>query len=186
MHGILAVHVVLATGIEEVVALCAGINTCTDETECVLRNTDGVVVADDKLQTALQVACTQTQVAVLVALGVLLGSVHIAFAIHHLIVVPVYYGTACHTHLKHLGEGKHKVCGHETAETPSVHTHTVLVHIGQRHQELYTLVLVLALHSSQLAEGSLLELAAAPFAATSVQDKHDISLLCHVCFPATA
>ena len=64
VHCILAVHVVLATGVEEVITLCAGVYAGTDETEGVLRNTDGVVVTDDKLQAALQVAGTQAQVAV--------------------------------------------------------------------------------------------------------------------------
>lgn len=56
MHHVLSHHVMSLTGIDEKVRLGSGILTSTQKGKGVLRNTDGVVITDDDLQTPLEVA----------------------------------------------------------------------------------------------------------------------------------
>ena len=94
------------------------------------------------MQTAAQILGLAQQTACLVAFGIFLGRVHIALAIHDLVVLPIDDRTACHAHLERLGIGAHEVGGHESTETPTVHADAVGIHIGKGFQESHTRHLV--------------------------------------------
>ena len=145
MHLVGAEHVVPVAGVEEQVGLCAGIDAGTDEGEGVLRHAGGVVVAQDDLQATLQVLGLRQQAGRGIALGILLRRVHIALAVHHLVVFPVDDRSAGHAHLEDIGVGAHQVRGHEAAEAPAVDAQAVSVHVGQCLQELHAADLVLHL-----------------------------------------
>ena len=149
-----------------------------------LRHTSWVVVSEDYLETSFQVSSLLQQTAALVSLRVLLGSVHIAFAVHHFVVFPVDDRSASHSHLEDIGISEHEVRGHEATERPSVNSHPVFVNIRQGFQELHALHLVLHLLVAEVTESHLLEVATSPFASSVVEDEQQIALRCHISFPS--
>ena len=185
VHHVASHHVVLLSGIDEVVGLRAGIFTGSEEGEGVLEHAGAVVQTDDDLQTSLQVLRLVQQRAAFVALGILLRRVHVAFTIHHLIVFPINDGSPCDADFEDIGVGAHQVRGHETAERPAVHAEAVLIYIGKRGQKLNALHLVFHLDFAEVAEGDAFKLKAAVLGASVVHNKNDITLLCHVGFPRT-
>ena len=94
MNHVLAHHVVVLTGIYEIIGLHTGILTGTEEGQAMLEQASTVVVTYNHLQTAFEVLGLVEQTAGGIAFGILLRSVHIAFAIHHLIESPVDDRTA--------------------------------------------------------------------------------------------
>ena len=145
-----------------------------------------IVQALYDLQLALEVLCLVEQGGFLVAFRVGLWCVHIAFAIHHLIPVPVDNRSSCHTYLEDLRIVGHQRYGHESSETPSVNAYSVSIHIGKGLEIFHTLHLVLHLYLSELTEGGLFESFATVLASTVVEDEEQIALLCHVGLPTTA
>ena len=131
MNHVLAHHVVVLTWIYEIIGLHTGILTGTEEGQAVLEQASTVVVTYNHLQTAFEVLGLVEQTAGGIAFGILLRSVHIAFAIHHLIEAPVDDRTAGHTDLEDIGLSTHEVGGHESAAAPSVHSDAVGIYIGQ-------------------------------------------------------
>ena len=176
-------HIVLFAGIGEEVGLGAGLDAGIEERETVLGHDGAVVVARDNLQLAFQVACLADKAALLVAFGVLLRGVHIALAVHHLVVFPVDDGAAGHADLEHVGVVGHQRDGHIATIRPAVDAEAVGIDVGQRLQVADTLHLVLHLHLSQLPEGGLLEVAATVLGASVVEDEDDVALLGHIGLP---
>ena len=67
-----------------------------------------------------------------------------------------------------------------------MNTELVGIDVRQALQVFHTLHLVLHLYLSQLSEGGLFEVATTMFAASVVEDEHDVSLLRHIRLPRTA
>ena len=185
MNAGMSAHVVLLAWIGKEVGLRASLDTGIEERQTVLRYNGVVVIARNNLQLTLQVASLVDEAGLLVPLRILLGCVHIAFTIHHLVPFPVDDRTTGHTHLEDVGIVQHERDGHETAKRPPVDTQAIHVNIRQALQIFHALHLVLHLNLSQLAEGSLFEVTSTIFRATIVEDEQHIALLCHVGLPRT-
>ena len=108
MDAGMAPHVMFLAWIGKEVGLSARLDAGIEEREAVLRHNGVVVVARDDLQTAFQVLGLVDERRLGIALRIGLRSVHIAFAVHHLVPLPVNDGTASYTHLEDVG-----VVGHE-------------------------------------------------------------------------
>ena len=145
-----------------------------------------VVVARNDLQLSFQVLGLGYQAGLGIAFRVGLRRVHIALAVHHLVPLPVNDGTAGHADLEHVRIGGHERYGHEASERPAVDAQPVGIDVRQRLQECHALHLVFHLYLSQLAEGGLLEVAAAALGASVVENEEQVSFLCHIGFPRTA
>ena len=102
MGTLMTAHVVGFTGIGKEVGLGAGGDTCLEKGEAVLRHDGRVVVASDNLELALEVFCLVDSLLLLAMQRVCLRSIHIAFAIHHLIPMPVDNRTAGNTNLEYV------------------------------------------------------------------------------------
>ena len=184
MHTVAPHHVVPVAGIDEEVGMRPLVDAGFQEGVGHLGDTDGIVAAMDDEQAALQVAGLLQEAAVLISLGVALGGVHVALAVHHFVVFPIGDGATGHTHLEHVGIGEHQVGGHESAITPAVYTETVNVHVGQTLEEIDSLQLVFHLLHAQLAEGAVLERQATVAASAIINGEHHVTLLGHVDVPS--
>ena len=78
----------------------------------------------------------------LIAFRIVLRTVHVAFAIHDLVVTPVDHRTAGDSHLEDLRIRTHQVSCHKTAVAPPVHADAVGIDIRKGFQELDTFYLV--------------------------------------------
>ena len=161
------------------------IDTGTEEGDAMLRHTHRVVGTDDDLQLTLQVSGTLGEVRVLVTFRIVLRSVHVAFAIHHFVHLPVDDRTTGYTYLEHVVVGQHQVGSHEATEAPAMYTDAVGIHIAQGLQEFHTLHLVLHFFYTELAVCHVLEFQATVGAAAIVDGEHHITLLSHVEVPTT-
>ena len=73
VHTVASEHIMTVTRIHKEIGLGSGINAGTEETDAVLRDTSGVIGANDHFQTSFQVSGSQLQVGVLVASGLVCG-----------------------------------------------------------------------------------------------------------------
>ena len=105
---LVSAHVVRFARIDEEVGLCALLDTFLEERQSVLWNNHGIIHADDDLEFSLQVLGFGQYTGFCVAIRVVLGCAHIAFAIPHLIPFPVNDRTTGNSYLEHIG-----VCGHQ-------------------------------------------------------------------------
>ena len=184
MHAVAAQHVVLVAGVDEEVGIRTCVHTGFHERQGVLGHASVVVVVVDNHQVAFEVGSQVLQVALLVTIRIGLRCVHIAFAVHHLIVAPVDDGSACHAHLEDFGVAQHQGRGHVAAEAPSVYADAAAVHVGQRLEEFDAFHLVLALLDAEVAEGAVLKLQAAVRTAAVVHGEEDVAFVGHVEVPA--
>ena len=184
MHAVAAQHVVLVAGVDEEVGIGACVHTGFHERQGVLGHASVVVVVVDNHQVAFEVGSQILQVALLVAFGVGLRCIHVALAVHHLIVAPVDDGSACHAHLEEVRVTQHQGRGHVAAEAPSVYADAAAVYVGQRLEELDAFHLVLALLDAEVAEGAVLKLQAAVRTAAVVHGEEDVAFVGHVEVPA--
>ena len=149
------------TRIYEEVGLCSGCYASLKERQAVLRNDHRIVHSGDDLQFSFKVLCLIKQTAFLVTVGVGLRSVHVAFTVHHLIILPVDDRTASHANLENVRIGGHKRCGHESAEAPSVHTEAVGIDVRKGLEIADTANLVFHFLDTEMSECRLLEVTAA-------------------------
>ena len=149
-----------------------------------LRHAGIVMVVMDNQQMAFQLSGEVSQVTFLVTFGIRFRGVHIAFAVHNLIVAPVDDRASGNTDFEYLRIAEQQGGGHVAAETPSVYTDALTVYIGQGFQELDAFHLVFALFDAEMAEGGVLKFQSAVAAATVVDGKHDIAFVGHVSIPS--
>ena len=151
-----------------------------------LRHNSNVVQSLNNLKLTLKVLSLVEQRSLLVSLRVCLRSIHIAFAIHHLIPMPVDNRTTGNTNLEYVRIVCHKRDSHISAKAPTMNTKTVGIYIRQALKIFHTLHLVFHFFLTKLTECNLLESLSAVFATTVVEDKEQIALLSHVSLPTTA
>ena len=138
-----------------------------------------VVIVDDE-QMSLQIACKVLQVRFLVALGITLRGVHVAFAVHDFIIAPVDDRSAGNTYFEYLRITEHQGGGHVSAKTPAMNTNTFTVHIRQALQEFNAFYLVFSLFYAETTEGDVLKFQPAVFTAAVVKSEHDVAFIRHV------
>ena len=146
MHALMSAHVVRLSGIGKEVGLSACLDAFGYKREALLRHHGGVVVSRDDLKFAFQVFRFLQQAALGIAFWIGLRRIHVALSIHDFIPFPVDDRAASHSHLEHIRVIGHQSDGHETAKTPSMYAHALLVYIGQTLQEFHAFHLVLHFH----------------------------------------
>ena len=95
--------VVLMTRVDEEVGVGACVDAGLHEREGVLRYAGIVMVVVDDEQVAYEGTGQTVKVTFGIAVGVALRGVHVALAIHHFVVAPVYNGSAGYTHFEEVG-----------------------------------------------------------------------------------
>ena len=180
-----APHVVWLTGIDHEIGLSSVLNAGGNERQTVLGYYGGIIIAGDNLQLSLEVGSLVDERCLFVAFGIVLGGIHIAFPIHYFVPFPVDDRTTSHTHLEDIVVVGHQRNGHETAKRPAMNTDALFIDIGQRLKVFDSFHLVLHFNLSKLAESSLLEIPAAVFRASVVDDEHQIAFRGHIRLPAT-
>ena len=118
------------------------------------RGVNGTV---DEQEASLEVSSTQGEVRFLVAFGVFLRAIHIAFAIHDFVASPVGDSTASDTDLEDLGMREHQVRSHKATIAPACHPDAVGIDIGKRLEEVHALHLVCHLVLTEVAMDNLLK-----------------------------
>ena len=119
VDAVVAEDIVLVVGIDEIVDELALLDAGLDELDAVLPD-DGVVFgAMDDEETTLEVAGLGDEGGGGVAIGVFLGGVHVAFAVHDFVPLPVDDGAAGAGDLEDFGVGEFHGDGHEAAEGPA-------------------------------------------------------------------
>ena len=169
--------------IGEVVHLHVVLDALLDEAERVLPH-DGAVhgaLADQEL--ALQVLRLVDEARFRKTLRVRCLRVHVAFAVHDLVPLPIDDRAAGDGHLEHVGIVGDEADGHETAVAPAVDADAVLVHVRELHQAAEARHLVGHLGLAALAVDGALEFRALVGGATVVLDIDEIALLGHEHLP---
>ena len=82
-------HIMAVARIHKEIGLGPGINAGTEETDAVLRDTSGVIGANDHFQASFQISGSQLSGWRSCSLRVGLWSIHVAFAVHYFVVSPV-------------------------------------------------------------------------------------------------
>ena len=178
-------HIMSLGRIDKEVGLRTGIDAGAHEREGVLRHAGGVVASDDDLQASLQVGGMVEQAALGIAFGVAFGGVHIALAVHHLVVFPVDDGASGNAHLEGFGVARHHRNRHEASEAPAMHADAVFVNEAEAFQPFHALHLVFGFFGAEVTEGAVLKFQSAVRAAAIVECKDDIAQLRHVDVPAS-
>ena len=124
-------HVVSVFRINEEVGVCASFDTCSQERVSVLGYAGGVGSADDDFQTAFQVAGFQFQVGAFVAFRIRLWRIHVTFAVHHFIELPVDDRSAGYPYLENVRISQHQVGCHEATEAPTMYADSFTVYVRQ-------------------------------------------------------
>src|SRR5574344_463394 len=122
MNSVLAHYIVFMSWISEEVGECTCIDTSFQEGDRMLRNASIVVVVVNNEQMTFQVACIVLQVAFFISFRIGLWSIHIAFAIHHFVVLPIDNGTTGNAYFEYLGIAKHQACCHVSAKAPTMNS----------------------------------------------------------------
>lgn len=177
MDAVVATHVVLVVGIDEVIDLLASFDAGIDELDAVLPHNGVVFCSVDDEETAFKVFGLGGEGVVGIAFGVLVGHVHVALAVHDFVPFPIDDGTACATHFEDFWVGKLHGDSHEAAEAPTFHAHAVLIDIGERLKVFDAFHLVGHLDGAELAMGAALELEATVVGAAVIDGEDDVSLL---------
>ena len=174
----------LVARVDEEVRIGAGVDAGLEERERVLRHTGVVVVIVNQQQFAPQLPGQGLEVARFVSVGIGLRHVHVALAVHHLVVSPVDDRPACHADLVQLRIAQHQGRSHVPPEAPPVHADTVAVHVRQGLEPLGRLGLVFALLNAEATERAVLESQAPVSAAPVVNGEEDVTPVRHVEVPA--
>ena len=172
-----AIDVVVVAGIYEVIQLLAVVDAVLDEDEAVLPHHHGVGGAVDHQELAFKLVGLVLKAGQLVAFGVLLWCVHVALAVHNLIVLPIQHGTASHAHLEHFGVVDLQRGRHEAAIAPAVAADAVGVDIREGLQPIDAHHLVAHLKLAALAVDALLEGFATVGGATVVEGEDEEAFL---------
>ena len=183
MHHIAAHHIMFLTGINEIVGLRAGIFAGAEESKAVLQHASAVVKTHDDLQAAFEVLGLRQERGTFVTFGIFLRRVHVALAIHHLVIFPVDNRAARHADFEHVGVGTHEVGGHVAAERPAMHAETVSIDIRQGFEKFHALQLVLHLGVAEVAVRAALEVETAILRAAVVDYEQHVAALRHIDFP---
>ena len=89
MCGLMSPHVMRLTWINKEIGLCAVLYALLDKGQSMLWHDNRIIESDDDLQFALEVLGFGKQARMGITVGIGLWSVHITFAIHHLVPFPV-------------------------------------------------------------------------------------------------
>ena len=149
--------VMLMFGVNHVVWIGPSLDTGLYKELRVLPDDRGVNSTMDEEQTALEVARTQGEVRLLVALGVVLWAIHIALPVHDLVASPVGDGTTSRAYLEDIGVGQHEIRRHEATIAPASDPDAVGIDVGQALEEVYALHLVGHLILPEVAVDDLLK-----------------------------
>ncbi len=134
-------------------------------------------------QLALKVFNIVQHVSILVAFGVFVWSIHVAFAIHHLVEAPVNYRTTGNANLEYFILLKHHLGSHKTAKAPSVHTNSSRINVRQLKEVLNATHLIGHLVYTKVAVNNAFEIEATICRTTIINGEHDVSLLSHMVVP---
>ena len=132
---------------------------------------------------ALEVRSLVDEACLCISLRIALRMVHVSFAVHYLIPLPVDNRTACNTDLEYIRIVGDQRDGHESAVAPSMDADAVAVDIWKVHEHLHALHLVGHLRLSALSVDRLFEFETTVLCSSVVLYIHEISSLCHVHFP---
>lgn len=158
MYAVASQNVVLMSGIDKQIGIGACIHACLHERKRMLGYAGVIVVIVDNEQMSFQLSCEVLQVALFITFGVCLRGVHIALAIHYLIIFPVDDRSAGHAYFENLRIAQHECGSHVSAETPAVNADAVAVYVRQAFQVVHSFYLVFALFNTQVSEGDVFEL----------------------------
>ena len=185
MNSILAHYIVLGARIWEVIHLDIVLHALADETEAVLPDNHRVhcSLADQEL--ALEILSLVDEAGLCIALGVDLRIVHISFAVHYLIPLPVDYRSSGNCHLEDLRIVGDERDSHKSTITPAVYSDSVLIHIREAHEHLYAFHLVSHFRLTALAVDSLLEGCTSVGCTSVVLDINEVTPLSHVHLPSS-
>ena len=129
MRTVFTNHIMQMAGINEIIGICIRIHTGFQESQAVLPNNNRIDISVDQQQMSLQITCFQFQVGIPITFRIVLRTVHIALAIHNLVVAPVDHRTTGNPHFEQFRIRTHQVRRHKAAVAPSVHTDTVGIDI---------------------------------------------------------
>ena len=168
MHAVGATDIVLMVRVDSVVEENALLDGAIDKRLTMLPDDSAVHAIVDDEQTSLETADIIDNAVIGIAVWILLRGVHIAFAIHDLIVFPVADGSTCDTGPELIWETSKKRKSHEATETPAMDADARGVDIGERLEIADTDHLVVGLADAELAMDSLLEKIATELSATVI------------------
>ena len=131
----------LAAGANPIV-LRKGMKKATDAAVEAIAKMSEPINGKEQIARVAAISASDDEVGSLVALGVLLRSVHITLSVHRLIAAPVHHASTCDTDLEDLRVGQHEVRGHEASIAPAIGPDTISIYIGESLEEGNTLHLV--------------------------------------------
>ena len=88
MYPVKSADIVLVIGVNEIVNQHLVLDALVEELQTVLPNHNRVDASVDNHQATFQLVGLVEQTCLLVAFGILLRSIHVAFAVHYLVVLP--------------------------------------------------------------------------------------------------
>ena len=173
-------------GVDHIIGVGTSLDAGIDKELRVLPDDRGVNGTMDKQEASLEVGSTQGEVCLLIAFGVFLRAIHIAFAVHDLVASPVGDSTASDTYLEDFGVCEHQVRSHEATIAPACDPDTVGIDIGEGLEEVHALHLVCHLVLTEVAMDDLLKGSTTVRRATTVDGEDDEALRSHIKVPAKA
>ena len=161
VDSVLSHHIVLGAWVREVIYLYVVLDALPDEAEAVLPYYYRIdrSLADKKL--ALEILGLVDQAGLCISLRIAFRVIHIAFAIHDFIPLPVDHRTSGNSYLEDVRIVCDERYGHESDLAPAVYSDAVLVNVRKLHEHLHALDLVGHLGLSALSVDRLLELRSA-------------------------
>ena len=142
-----------------------------------LREYNGVDIAMDIEDIALKVLDIAGNEVILIAFGVFLRGIHIAFAIHCLVIFPVDHGASRYCRGEGTRMAIHEGGGKEATEAPSIDSQTIGIDIGEGLEVFHTGHLVFHRIGSQVAVDHTLEGEASVLGTAIVQGEDKVLLI---------